>query len=292
MTSDTFITRIAFAKYLYDVGTQQALMPDPLCSAALLSFHDCADLVFQAVYEHLEVKANKNRMYLIDYAEEIVNYLRNEKKVDISAIKRLNDLRNPIKHSTFFASPAQVNSIALGLSPVLDDVVSKVFKGHSFTSTSMVDLIIFEQPRQALRNAQDALRNADYVNAFVYIHRAFSLILKIHEEQIRTGILPEDLRNFRWRRYTVENDADIEFERLLQELRDTIDILKDTVKLSSIGIDMHELAKYRKIMPNIFLSDSGTVIQNVPKKPDYSREDFNYCLSFVIKYALRLQMKR
>lgn len=61
MLDHSIIRRLAFIKYLYRIGIQQSEAAEPFASAALLTFHDAAELFLQLSAEHTDadVKANK-----------------------------------------------------------------------------------------------------------------------------------------------------------------------------------------------------------------------------------------
>lgn len=53
--------RLAFVKYLLNLGTSQAKQPEPPSSAALLMFHDAAELFLHLAAEHFNIPVPRGR---------------------------------------------------------------------------------------------------------------------------------------------------------------------------------------------------------------------------------------
>lgn len=58
--------QLSFIKYLFSIGFEQAERPEPMCYAALLTFHDSVELFLNLSAQHLDAPI-KNNQNFIDY---------------------------------------------------------------------------------------------------------------------------------------------------------------------------------------------------------------------------------
>jgi hypothetical protein len=104
--SPDLLRRLAFARYLYNLGADQSRQPEPLASVALLTFHDAAEMFLQIIAEHYDVTAK--RPDFLEYWS-----LLKTKNIDLPsglAMKRLNTARVSLKHAGILPTHTDVKA--------------------------------------------------------------------------------------------------------------------------------------------------------------------------------------
>src|ERR1043165_1201358 len=87
--------RLAFAKYLHNLGVVQSKLPSPIGAAAILMFHDAVEFFLQIASEHLNV--GKPQLNFIDYWDLLSSHLP-EPLSHKEAMRRMNKSRVALKH--------------------------------------------------------------------------------------------------------------------------------------------------------------------------------------------------
>lgn len=118
--SPDLIRRVAFVKYLYNLGVGQSRQPEPLASVALLTFHDAVEMFLQIISEHHQVLAK--RPDFLDYWA-----LLKAKNVDLpayQAMKRLNTARVSLKHAGILPAHTDVEGFRATVSAFLQEAAA------------------------------------------------------------------------------------------------------------------------------------------------------------------------
>ncbi len=55
MIGESSMRRLAFIRYLYGDAVRQSQLPEPMCAASVLTFHDAAELFLVLACEHKDV---------------------------------------------------------------------------------------------------------------------------------------------------------------------------------------------------------------------------------------------
>jgi len=95
---DCGLNRRRMIKYMYNIGLQQSHGPEPLCSIALLSFHDSAELFLHLSSEYLN--SGGNDLSFMKYFDFINQKLPDGKEIaQKESMRRLNKARVSLKHN-------------------------------------------------------------------------------------------------------------------------------------------------------------------------------------------------
>ena len=97
------IERLVFIKYLLTQAEISKDLDRPISSTTILTLHDAVECFLQLSYEQLTGRAKLNGNQILDnYADKINEILLPDKKPQINKafIKRINELRNQLKHAT------------------------------------------------------------------------------------------------------------------------------------------------------------------------------------------------
>ncbi|MCD6344223.1 MAG: hypothetical protein J7M17_01270, partial [Anaerolineae bacterium] len=145
------VRRLAFIKYIYQLGLQQSGMLEPLHGVALLTFHDAAELFLQVASEYLNAGAKQANF--MDYWELLSKKLPTELGHK-EAMRRLNKARVALKHHGTLPSKLDVEAFRATITNFFTDNTPLVF-GFPFTAISLTD---FVQPAEARDNLKEAER--------------------------------------------------------------------------------------------------------------------------------------
>ena len=298
------IERLIFVKYLFSQARIQKNIERPMSSAAILTIHDCIESFLQLCFEVKTGRAKINSNNILDtYSEEINKILKEEDKslINKAYIKRINDLRNQLKHSTIFTDPKQIPNLFTETEIFLNDFTSLIFS-FSFESISLVELIPNENIKNYLKSAQVYIESKDNQKAIWSIGKAFYELEKTLTKV--EGKLGENILNSHHEidyliKYRVSFGGDEPSNMLrnnLKEIAADINRLQDEIQtlksVLSMSVDLKEYIKFKQYMPYVSkIVSSGETKFWIPdeernNKIDYKIDIVNYCFDFVIELAI------
>lgn len=300
------IERLVFVKYLLSQAKKQKSLERPLSSSAVLTIHDAVECFLQLCLEMTSKKAKLNGQKILDtYSEEINKVLLEEQKPPINKayIKRINDLRNQLKHSTIFVDQKQIPNLYIETEIFLNDFTELIFK-FPFDKISLIELISDEQIKFILSKAESEIENGNYFEAMREIGIAFyevkSSLTKIHESTEESVI-----GNFTHIDYLAKYGAqfggsypDNVLRENLTEISEDINRVQDEIidikTILSLSVDMREFVQFEKNTPKIHRIRKQNGLEywafedNLNIKPTYKLEEVKRSLNFVTELALKL----
>jgi len=302
------IERLVFIKYLLSQAKEQKNLERPLSSSAILTIHDAVECFLQLCVEMTCKKTKFNGQNILDtYSEEINKILLEEQKPPINKayIKRINDLRNQLKHATIFVDQKQIPNLYTETEIFLNDFTYLIFN-LSFDKISLVELISDEIIKNILIKAENEIENKEYFKAMRQIGIAFyelkNRLTKIQESQnenIFGSIFQID--------YMIKYGAqfggaypDNVLSENLNEIANDINRLQDDIvdlkTILSLDVDIKEYIHFVRNTPNlhgILTGENNTfeywcVEDNYDIKPNYNLEDVKKSLVFVTELGLKI----
>src|SRR6266700_1150673 len=103
------MTRLAFVRLLFQQGTDQSQLPEPLNATSVLSLHDASELLLGAIADHLGASLPKHLPFMDHWKNLSPDRLPGG--VELPArqrMDRVNELRNALKHKGTLPSKAAV----------------------------------------------------------------------------------------------------------------------------------------------------------------------------------------
>src|SRR5689334_18188001 len=107
------LERLSFAKYLLKQASFHKEKNSPLNSFTILILHDLVEIFLQVALEvHSPESEKKTTRILDDMTIKINEKIEPKSKQPINRqfIKRLNETRNPLKHSSIFANAETIKN--------------------------------------------------------------------------------------------------------------------------------------------------------------------------------------
>ncbi len=301
------IERLAFVKYLLSQAKQQKDIERPLSSSAILTIHDCVECFLQLCFELKTGRAKTSSQNILDtYSEEINKVLKEEEKTQINKafIKRINDLRNQLKHATIFTDHRQIPNLYTETEIFLQDFTKLIFE-ISFNDISLIELISDDRIKSFLFDAQNKIQADELQRAMWSIGKAFyeleHSLTKVEGKYGGNALDPHHDVD-----YLIKYMAQIGGAEPDNCLRDNLDeIANDINRLQeeiqniktvlSLSVDLKEYTYFKQHMPyvsKIVKGETGATEFWIPDEEretvvDYKSDIVKYCLNFVIELALK-----
>ena len=301
------IERLTFVKYLLPQANIQKEMVRPLCSSAVLTIHDCIECFLQLCFEIKTGKAKISSQKILEtYSDEINKVLLLEGKPQIykAFLKRINELRNQLKHATIFVDQKQIPNLYVETEIFLKDFTELIFE-LSFEKISLVELITNENIKHYLQEAENQIENNKLQNAMWTIGKAFyelkSNLTKV-EGKYGENILAKNLNVDYLIKYGASfggSEPDHLLTENLKEIAEDINRLQDEIQkiktILSLSVDLKEYTNFQQHMPyvtKIIKGETGKSEfwiqeQHLKIETEYKIEIVKSCLNFVIELALR-----
>jgi hypothetical protein len=289
MNIEEITKRLAFIKYLYKIGDEQAKKPEPMCWAAILTLHDAVELFLQLIAENVGV--NKNDIRFMEYWTLINQYLKKLNKPELPqkiAMERLNKARVAFKH---YGSPPSKTAIMgdfdTNAQNFLEESTFSIF-GIKFSEISLLDLISCQDVRNDLKKAEELKDSNKLEDSLNCVAIAFAKLIDDYEDR-KTDKFGNSPFNFG--RDLTFIGCEIDFGSDLSKLLDSIKALQEGVKIIGYGIDFKKYGKFKLLTPYVYHYVNGgydTAGQLVEHRK-IEMKDVDFCINFVIESALTLQ---
>lgn len=297
------VRRLAFIKYIYQLGVQQSEMAEPLHGVALLTFHDAAELFLQVASEYLDAGAKQTNF--MDYWELLSKKLPTELGYK-EAMRRLNKARVALKHHGTLPSKLDIEAFRATITNFFTDSTPLVF-GIPFTAISLIDFVQPVEARDNLKEADQLIEESQLTDALDKIALAFQQMLDDYEvrkqDQFHRSpfFFGRDLtfydsfsmgmdRSY----YTGVERQRLEYERELAEfvdrVKESLEAIQEAIKILAMGIDYRRYTRFKFFTPHIVRVMSGDyIIHRSRNQEEAAAEDVRFCIDFVVETAIKLQ---
>jgi hypothetical protein len=297
----TTMRRLAFTRYLYTLGLEQLAKPEPLSSAAILAFHDAAELFLQLAAEHVDADTHSGISFMQYWA--VLQPKIEGGVTQKEAMRRLNSARRGLKHAGTTLTARELESFRVAAERFFHENTPRLF-GIEFTSVSLVDLVWNAEVRAKLGDAQQAVEQGDVPGSLAASAVAFEILVRDYElrKQGEFGRSPfffgDDmtfLSSFHMglsRGDPRSGPTDRRLGEFVDKVKSSLDAIREAVKLLSFGLDYRRYVRFRMLTPRVFRTMGGPEYQTTDL-PSGTRAptatDAEFCIDFVIESALRLQ---
>lgn len=298
--SPQVVKRIAFIRFLYAQGMEQAARPQPLASTALLSFHDAVEMFLLLSAEHLGVALSRG-VNFDGYFTEIKNGANLELPAR-PALRRMNNSRVNFKHHGSIPSTTDLEQFRADVTTFFTDASQLVF-GVDFASVDMVDLVTQQGAVEKLRDAEKCAKHSDYVEALALLSEAFDELLEDYSNRKRSSIgsfpykwwPPEGYEGFPYTSGLNSHDHDAQLVQWTEKIVDQTDQISDTLitmqrtmRVLAMGLDYRRYARFELLIPMIVRFADGRRQVHTTSGLEINDDEYKFCRQFVIESALHL----
>jgi len=298
--SPSTVKRLAFMKYLYQLGVSQSYLPEPANASSVLILHDATELLLQIASEVLDV--GRSQVHFLEYWDLISPRLQPDGLAQRESYRRLNNSRVALKHHGTLPSSLDIESFRNTAQLSFEDSVPIIF-GVDFHEISLVDFVEAEEPRSALREAVASLAKHDFPQAVASASLAFHLLLREYQQSTQYQRRRSMFRGINRLAFIDSLSVGLghghdqvlatrEFSRKLGEfvdgVKETLEDMDDTLKILSMDIQYPKYAKFLALAPRVYWTLDG---KHRVQQPSSSRtaDQAQFCIDFVIEVALKLQ---
>jgi len=286
--------RLAFIKYMFSVGIEQAEKPEPLCWASVLTFQDSVELFLQLAAEYVDVKEKLQDLNFMKYWTLINARLKEKQKEELTQIismERLNKARVNLKHyGTPPAKSAIKEDFKVNVKNFFEENSLIVFN-IEFANISMLEIIYYQATREDLKKAEELLEQNKIEDSLDNVALAFHKLINDYEKMKtdKWGFSPFSVGRPNFPRFSSFSlGIGSKLGDFIDWVSESLSATQEIAKIVGFGINYKKCAKFRILTPIILPLLGGTYhIQR--KEGKRSKEDVRFCIDFVIESALTLQ---
>lgn len=185
MEIDEAIKRLAFIKYLYNVGVEQARKPEPFCWVSVLTFHDAAELFLELSLEYHNSSRRLKDIRFMQYWDELNPLLKKKGKNELTqriSMERLNEARVAFKHHGTPPSKVAIDDFRASVTSFLEGNTPIVFDVN-FADVALVELVKYEATKNCLKEAEELLKQSKKEDSLDKIALAFTELIDDYESK-------------------------------------------------------------------------------------------------------------
>lgn len=293
MNLKIIIQRLAFSKYLLQKGNLESEGPDPLSSTCVLNYHDALEFVFDLVLTDKGI--NNNNLSFMQYFDKINEWLKNNGKIEISmrpSLAKLKDRRVNLKHKGLFPSKIDIEESKVIANSLFEELCKKVYE-LDVKDISLIELINNERVKGFIKKAVE-IYPLNQKESIEKISISFEFLLRDYEQSKRNffgkspfhfGKKMTFLSAFHMK---LKNDK--QMNKFVDAVKESIEAIQETVKILAFGFDYKKYVKFRLIIPESRWFMGGDIPKvSLPEDAKISQNDFDFCISYLIECALKLQ---
>ncbi len=285
--SENNIRRLVTIKYLYLIGVEQSKQAGTFAGFSILAFHDCVEMLLVLIAEK---KKKKSQQHFLDYWGIIPQL---PYKVQMG---NLNSIRKNLKHHANFPDKIDIQRCCEDVGAFLKES-TKEFLKKEFDDIALSTLISFEAVREDVEKAEVFMKDGLFFESLDYSKKAFMKLLSTYESnkgQWRNSILNVGVKvGNEYRKLAKSNTEGSNWFELMTK---TTNSMRDVIKITALGIDYKRYALFNYITPNVIegCDATGTIYvsdkkESFESKISVKRDDCQFCISFVVDCALKLQ---
>jgi hypothetical protein len=288
--SPNTIKRLAFIRFLYSQGLEQAARPQPLAATALLSFHDAVEMFLLLAAEHLGVSLDRNTAF--DGYWTQVSAQASVQLPSRNAMRRMNNSRVNFKHHGSIPSATDLDQFRGDVTTFFTDATRAVFNAD-FTSIDMTDLVTQQKALSKIRDAETYAGRSHYTEALALLSEALNGLLDDYTDRKRNSLNrsafsfgPEnDFRSFHLRDFT---KIDRKLGEQIMALTEAAYEMQRALRVLAVGLDYRRYARFELLAPRVvWYFDGRRPVRPMPAL-QAGDEEYQFCKLFVIEAAIHL----
>lgn len=293
--------RLAYIRYLHQLGTQQALLPAPLSSASILMLHDAAESFLLLVAEHVGVTPPTQ---FEKYWDVLNGRLPSGASLTVQqGMRRLNKVRVALKHHGAHPDETTIE-LALADTATFMAANTQLVFGIDYETVSLAYVITQDPVRELAEEAEVANSHGDRISAMIALLKAFNLLLDPHEAQRSWSERPSSLafgrhvsfpldarkiaRLLNAGDYNVNGHDCQKLGEQIEALGEAVDQMRPVIRLAALGISVPDYQRFQNLTPVPVGFINGRTEYRAPKGYQPSVEEYTFGMQFVVAASLRL----
>lgn len=309
------IDRLIFSRYLLREAEIQKRKGRPFSSSSILLLHDLVECFLQIALEVYFPSERKARNGILATVADKLNEMLIEKGYPVISsgfIKKLNELRNQLKHSSIFIDQGEIENLFLDTDKFVT-TYSKILFDRDLSEFSVTELIKNKKVKENITKAEVAIESGDLENAIIsiavaYIHleRTELIISDEYGDRPLSSIRKPDFQGRAQSRYSMfsyKNPPDSNLNDALKDISKSFGQVHEKIveieKAIIYQIDYLNFLRFKSYLPDIpvvrdFQSQGGDYVLLMPdleqfkKTKRYTVEQVKFCKEFLIDIVLKL----
>jgi len=290
------IRRLAFVKYLYQTAIAQSTSAPPLNSASILTMHDSVELFLQLSCEVLNVSGK--RIQFLEYWALLNEKLEFNPLAQEAAMRRLNSTRVALKHHGTLSSEIDIEAHRASTTSFFALNTPIIFE-LEFDEISLVEFVNPERSRHKLQEAIALKEGGHTLDSIDHIALAFEWMIRDYSER-KSNFWYNSPFSFGKdmslggsfsSTFGFDDRDDRRLAEFVENAQEAISSLQSAVRILSLGLDYRKYSRFKQLTPSIAFALGGNHFihraHNI-KNDDYSVEDIQFCLDFVIESSIKL----
>lgn len=282
--------RLAVIKQLYNHGVDQSYEVEPMNGFAILSFHDSVEMFMKLCAEEKGIKIGRD----VNFGDYFI------KLPDLkcsATMTNLNSKRVNLKHYGTIPSGLDIEISRANVTDFFEQN-TPLFFNASFGDISLVSLISYNDVRDYLTEANNAIAQNDFVKSIQNSQIAFKELMAAHKEEnsimFKSPFKMTQDFTFLDSFFMGIRDENRKMADFVDKVEKTFEEIEDTVSIIGFGIDYKRFCKFKLLSPYINVwSDGEKRTYDVYNNPNddriCDRKNALFCFNFVIDSALKLQ---
>ena len=281
--------RLAFIKYLYNMAVEQSMKSEPTCVSSVLTFHDSIELFLELASEHLDI--GKSGVDFMEYWKLLKQKLKGDGLTQKESIRQLNTARVGLKHSGIFPSKLAIEGFRASVTNFFEENTPTVFD-VKFADISLIELVRCQAAKDSLKEAEENLKGKRIEDSLDNAALAFAQLVDDYESR-KTDEFGRSPFFFGESMFPLDGSFIAgDFGGFIEKVKESLTVLRDAVKILSLGLDYRRYARFRLLTPIVLRVIGGKyVIQRIQRgsRGNPTTEDVRFCVDFVIESAIILQ---
>lgn len=290
MDKEEIVKRLAHIKQLFKIGIRQSNQHESISVFSILAFHDSIEMFLNLLSEYKGI--NSNKFGFMDYWEKIPELSLKE------SMRKLNQRRVNLKHKGLLPAKSEIELSRVNTIEFFEQNTKEQFD-IEFADISLIELINYESVKSELQKSQDYLNESNNQDSIKFSAIAFNNLLTEYEES-KASWKYNPFYFGKKMSFGYSNHLGFSSSKIPSELRgikqfandfsSSIQSLQNAMKIISLGIDYKEYIKFNILTPEVI--KTGTNENYVPplnEEVKLTTENCQYCIDFVVNYALKLQ---
>jgi len=292
MQKESIIKRLSFIKYLVGNANSQSKLAEPMNASSLLSYHDAVELFLDLVSVSLEIPLSKSFM---GYWNTINLKLKEKEISELTqkeTMNKLNKARVGLKHYGNLPSKLNIDEFRIIVNTFFIENSKNIFD-IEFKDVSMIDLIPYEKTKKSLQKALSSFKEKNYSECVKNLAISFEYLIREYEQSktSKYGVSPfffgRDMSFLS--SFHMGYDSRDKMAEFIDNVKDSVEAMQKAVKVLSMGIDYRKYVRFSMITPKPYrILASNEPQASVEEDITISSEEFDYCFTFIIESALKL----
>lgn len=276
--------RLAFIRYMYDLGVEQAAKPEPHSWTAVLTFQDAVELFLGLAASHLEADPRRDTTFLA-YWKLIDEKIENGRLPYSGKMGKLNDARVAFKHHGNPPSPNTIEQCRRDVDAFFE-VATPIIFGSTFDSINLIDIVPCKRIIPYLLLADKQASAGEIKLAMGWLLIGFEELI-LHYTSPGQSVIGSLSFGGNVASMAVPHDTgNDEVETVLDGLVESVGELQEAMQIVSLGINYADYSRLYVTAPKIRREEEGRFYM-YPRTRDASLtpSDYAWARNFVIGSA-------